>query len=239
MVQPVCPTNGMIWAITTMKCAMLVKPNRVLNVHLIGFLLCKTKLEWKSALKIRGIMSLQKFKVEYVAGKRQYTAASGEVQVPCGAIYEWRKEEQGIDARFNETNAILRELYPSVVKKWEHSNTAKLSIFKSVVVAIFTCRHESWLMVERVLSQVLRWDFCEEFTVQHFTTKCTSAKIVKPWMSNHFSLESRGPSYVGSAMCPDCPRKDWRGKSCWLHLRESRPGQRLSKDQVKWLHLQS
>ena len=43
-----------------------------------------------------------------------------------------------------------------------------------------------------------------------------SCKIIcKTWMSSHIS-ESRDSSYVGSAMCPECPRKDWRGKSCWL-----------------------
>jgi len=54
------------------------------------------------------------------------------------------------------------------------------------------------------------------------------------WMSSHFS-ESRDPSYVGSALCPECPTKDWRRKSCLLNSRESGPeGQ---KDQVEWLYL--
>jgi len=29
------------------------------------------------------------------------------------------------------------------------------------------------------------------------------------------------PSYVGLAICPEWPGKDWRGKSCWQHPRES------------------
>jgi len=28
---------------------------------------------------------------------------------------------------------------------------------------------------------------------------------------------------LGSAMCPECPRKDWKGMACWLHPRESVP----------------
>ena len=42
-------------------------------------------------------------------------------------------------------------------------------------------------------------------------------------MSNHFSSESRDPSYISSAMCPECSKKDWRGKSCWLNPQGKRP----------------
>jgi len=35
-------------------------------------------------------------------------------------------------------------------------------------------------------------------------------------------------------MWPGCTRKDWRGKSCWLHPRESGSGS--TKDQLEWLH---
>jgi len=57
-------------------------------------------------------------------------------------------------------------LYLSVVTKQELSNTAKLSVFKSVFVPIPTYGHESWIMAERILSQpeVAEMDFCEEFT---------------------------------------------------------------------------
>jgi len=40
-------------------------------------------------------------------------------------------------------NAVLRELYCSVVTKRELSNSAKLSILKSVFVPILTYGHES------------------------------------------------------------------------------------------------
>jgi len=42
-----------------------------------------------------------------------------------------------------------------VVTKLELSNTVKLSVFKLVFVLICTCGHESWVLTERVLSQVL------------------------------------------------------------------------------------
>ena len=59
-----------------------------------------------------------------------------------------------IDTPFGKANAVLRELYRSVVTKWELSNTAKLSVFKLVFVPILTYGHESWVMTERILFQV-------------------------------------------------------------------------------------
>jgi len=38
-------------------------------------------------------MSLYKPEAVYAASQRQYTAAGGEVQVPRGGIYQWRKAE--------------------------------------------------------------------------------------------------------------------------------------------------
>ena len=48
-----------------------------------------------------------------------------------------------IDTRIGKANAVLRELYCSVVGKRELSQTAKLSVFKSVSVLILTCGQES------------------------------------------------------------------------------------------------
>ena len=68
---------------------------------------------------------------------RQYNAAGGNVQVPKGEIYVWRKaERQEIDTRIGKANAVLRELYRSVRTRRELSNTAKLSVFKSIFVPI-------------------------------------------------------------------------------------------------------
>jgi len=58
--------------------------------------------------------------------------------------------------------------------------------------------------------------------VWHFATKCAAVKFAEPRMSSDFS-EMRDHSYVGWVMCPECPTKDWRGMSCWLHPRESGP----------------
>jgi len=83
------------------------------------------------------------------------TAAGGDVQVPRGGIYRWRKAEpQDIGTRIGKDNAVLRELHRSVVTKRELSNIIKLSVFKSIFVLILTCGHESWVMTERILTQV-------------------------------------------------------------------------------------
>ena len=41
-----------------------------------------------------------------------------------------------------------------MVTKWEFSNTAKLSVFKSVFVPILAYGHESWVITERISTQV-------------------------------------------------------------------------------------
>ena len=64
----------------------------------------------------------------------------------------WRSEE--IDTRIGKANAVLRELYRSVVTKRELSNNAKLSAFKSAFVPILTLGHESWVTIEKILFQV-------------------------------------------------------------------------------------
>ena len=63
-----------------------------------------------------------------------------------------RRWSEEIDTRIG--NAVLHELYRSMITKWELSNTAKLSVFKSIFIPIFTYGHESWVMTERILTQV-------------------------------------------------------------------------------------
>jgi len=81
-------------------------------------------------------------KAVYSASERKYTAAGGDVQVPSGGIRSDGSRNKEIDTRVSKANAVLCELYCSVVIKWELTKTAKLSIFESVHVPIFTCGHE-------------------------------------------------------------------------------------------------
>ena len=59
-----------------------------------------------------------------------------------------------LDTRIGKASAVMRALHYSVVMKRELSKKAKLSIFKAVFVPILTYGHESWVMTERMRSQV-------------------------------------------------------------------------------------
>jgi len=56
--------------------------------------------------------------------------------------------------QIHKTNAALCELYRSLVKKTELSNTAKPPIFQMVFLLFLTDSHESLVVTKTVLSQV-------------------------------------------------------------------------------------
>ena len=64
------------------------------------------------------------------------------------------RQDEELDTRIGKVSAVMRALHYSVVMKRELSKKAKLSIFKAVFVPVFTCGHESWVMTERMRSQV-------------------------------------------------------------------------------------
>ena len=70
------------------------------------------------------------------------------------AITSDRRQDEELDTRIGNANAVMRALHYSVFMKRELSKKAKLSIFKTVFVPILTYGHESWVMTERVRSQV-------------------------------------------------------------------------------------
>ena len=59
-----------------------------------------------------------------------------------------------LDTRIGKDCAVIRALHYSVVIKRELSKKAKLSIFKTAFVPNLTYAHESWVITERVRSQV-------------------------------------------------------------------------------------
>ena len=64
------------------------------------------------------------------------------------------RQDEELDTRIGKASAVVRALHYSVVMKRELSKKAKLSIFKAVFVSILTYGHESWVMTERMRSQV-------------------------------------------------------------------------------------
>jgi len=59
-----------------------------------------------------------------------------------------------VDARNSKSNTVSLELHRLVVIKRELSNTANLSLFKSVRLSNLTCVHGSFLSSERIIFQV-------------------------------------------------------------------------------------
>ena len=70
---------------------------------------------------------------------RQYPAAGGVVEVLWVGMHEWKKAgTRRLMTRIGKANAVLRELYRSVLTKRELWSTAKLSALKLVFVPILT-----------------------------------------------------------------------------------------------------
>ena len=64
-----------------------------------------------------------------------------------------RKDEELV-VRSGKPSALMRALHYSVVLVREPSRKAKFSLFKSIFVHILTYGHKSWVMTERVRSQM-------------------------------------------------------------------------------------
>ena len=64
------------------------------------------------------------------------------------------RQDEELDTRIGKASAVMRVLHYSVVMRRELSKKAKLSIFKTVFVPILTYGHESWVVTDRMRSQV-------------------------------------------------------------------------------------
>jgi len=107
-----------------------------------------------------------------------------------------------IDTQIRKVNGVLRELYRSVVTKREFSNTAKLSVLKSVFVPILIYGHWSGILVNECSCRTGRYRIFAK-SLQSDTSRepahCTAMKFIKFRMSSHYS-DCRDLSCVGSAM---------------------------------------
>ena len=88
----------------------------------------------------------------HAASEWHYTGAGGEIQVHSGGIYDCGRRNNEADGWIAKDNAVLHELFRSVVTKRE-SSTEKPSVFRSVFVLILAYDLESWVMTE-IISQV-------------------------------------------------------------------------------------
>jgi len=103
--------------------------------------------------------------------------------------------------RLGEANAVLRELYRSVITKRELSNTAKLPVFKSIFVPIFIYGHECCVMTKRTSSQVqaAEMEFLRRVHGVTLRDKVRSCEIRKTLNVEPFLPVERSQLYVGPA----------------------------------------
>ena len=105
-----------------------------------------------------------------------------------------------------KANTDLRELYRSVATKRQSCNTAKLSILKKFL-NLRKKKHlhrwswnlgGDWKYACYPKRKQQRWNFCDDFTAWHFTTKSEAVKFEKPWLSRRFFwTEHRLPTVFG------------------------------------------
>ena len=100
----------------------------LLSIPLISFLLHALKPEWRLAPKRPRY---------YVSLERGNTLQEVEKFKHLGVVFtSHERQSEEIDTLISKGNAVLRELYHSVVTKRKFSNTAKLSVLKSIFVPI-------------------------------------------------------------------------------------------------------
>ena len=90
----------------------------------------------------------------HVTSEWSDTETDREVQVSWVAFSSDGRHDEELDTRIGKASAVMRALHYSVVMKQELSKKAKLSIFKTLFAPILTYGHESWVMSEKVRSQV-------------------------------------------------------------------------------------
>ena len=101
-----------------------------------------------------------------------------------------KKKDKELDTRIGKASAVMRALHYLVVMKRELSKKAKLSIFKPVFVLILTYGYESWVMTERVRSQMRTSEMRFSQSIQGVTlfTKVRSFETQKSLNINPFLL---------------------------------------------------
>jgi len=186
--------------------------NRVFSTHLIGFLLRATKQERNSILK----------RLTYCASQDTPGSAFCKwAEIHCS---RWRRSSN-LRWHSQMTEVGTKGLIHGLVKQtrfcvsfiapwWRNGSFQRpqscqflnWSLFRSSPLVMSL----KWRLKEYCQNSKRQiWDICKKFSVWHFVTKSTGVKSVKPGTSSNF-FESRDPSYVSSAMYPECPRKEWR-----------------------------
>jgi len=101
-------------------------------------------------------MSLYKPKAVYAASERNTLQQVEKFMCMLVVFTSNGRRSDEVDGWIAKDNAVLHELYRSVVTKRE-SSTVKLSVFKSSFVPILTYDLESWVMTEMIAYLKCKW----------------------------------------------------------------------------------
>ena len=116
-----------------------------------------------------------------------------------GRIHERWKERQDeeLDVRSGKARVGMRALHHTVILKWELSRKAKLSVFKSIFVLILIYGDESWVMTEKVRSQMLA---SEMRFLRKIKSNIATLRFVNLSTSSRYFSGSKDLSFNGLAM---------------------------------------
>ena len=121
------------------------------------------------------------------------------------------KQGNELDTRIGKDCAVIRALRYSVVIKRELSKKAKLSIFKTAIVPILTCAHESWVITKRVRSQVQasEMNFLQRIEEVTLFNKVHSSEFQKSLDIEAFHFSAlKDIGLAGLAMYAECLMKN-------------------------------
>ena len=159
-------------------------------MHLISILLLATKLEWKSALKKWGIMSLQKTKSVYARSEQQYITAGRKVQVPWGGIHEWLKTEQedcNMDWWSKCSSVSALSLCGHKTRALKTLQSCQFWIILCSFLLIHNYDYECYAITKRVLSQAQAAEIGFLLIVHSVTLH---DKVCSCWIPKALNVES-------------------------------------------------
>ena len=116
------------------------------SAHIWSVFCCvRPRKEWKSALKrLRYYVSPRQCYLQLHVSTNTLQQVERFKYLGDGVVFTSdESRNKRIDARIGKANAVLLDLYCSVVAKQGLSNNANFSVFISVFVPILTCGHES------------------------------------------------------------------------------------------------
>jgi len=204
--------------------------NRVFRTHLVGFLLYATKQEWKSALK----------RLRYcVSQDAQGSAFCKWAELHCTT---WRRSST-LWWYFRVTEVGTKGLIHGLVEQtqfcvsfispwWQNASFKRLQSFQFLHRSLFrsspVVMNLRWRMKKYCQKNTRqRWDLRRVLGVALFDKEHWSEIRKARDVKSLLRIERSQLLYVSLAVCPECPRKEWRDKSFAYSLHPQESGQEV------------